>query len=826
MWGVCLLGMLIFSCSDVDTESSTIDKDGKPTLSFNMTRSPQDIINNTEVYLFDHDNVTPANNWQFVQKAVGVTHGTNQLSMNIEAKKWNIALATAETNISSDIISPRRGDARTGLMWETTPVSGALPSMPELRTAYLDAVNVLPNTTNTAGPATLFRNVAWVKVVIDKTRGLDPAGEHKFELNNVPTKLSWDGKLYPSAAAPTVSASPMKGTFTIGAKATEPDLQESDTLYFVVPAHKGSDYLSSVSAIDTVVPRLNFSVDLALAGTTDRYKKVNIDIPRVPRVNHILLVKLSMLTAVEVSADILDWVDVNQNADLNQTELLLDRAEVGLAYRDTLLVNTNASSFTVTKDPAATWLTVTPVGNTVLLEADVNTYVDNSPRSSFITIKANNVEKKVPVTQRPDRGTISVDTKEMFLSPPNPTKSLNVTSVGGNWKIIGSTLKANPSVTTGNKGTSSVSFTRTSTGDEDYFSRVFGDTIVVFKNQITLDTDTVKISNLYIHVDDDVIEINHVEHSDVSGVKVFGGNLKGLNITAKPSWVYGDPDSYYNTSTNELHLRCTLDPEKDERWGSMTLQHKDDPSYVKTVQIVQDIIVEIPEFDYYSVKFTWVNNDVDIRCGFTGNSGTVIVNGDSYTLTVPFDNKYVGYAQGSSVDYNSSVLIKWAGDATGGQGENFFFNAPMINAPAYPGQYGVTPSTPNLLPRKLILSIGATWYTDRVDTSPYIDRRGGEVTCTVAAYHGGGYSQSGTNFNFTGTYVYGENKTYNVYSGYHFDTTKHPQYFEFCTIEYDRKKHTARVRWANPQAPLTRAVASQMNVVPSSVLVEKELEKK
>ena len=66
--------------------------------------------------------------------------------------------------------------------------------------------------------------------------------------------------------------------------------------------------------------------------------------------------------------------------------------------------------YTVEKAPEATWITSVKKldGNAVEITADLDSYVDNHPRTSYITIKANNVTKKIPVTQRPDRGTIKI----------------------------------------------------------------------------------------------------------------------------------------------------------------------------------------------------------------------------------------------------------------------------------------------------------------------------------------------------------------------------------------------------------------------------------
>ena len=110
--------------------------------------------------------------------------------------------------------------------------------------------------------------------------------------------------------------------------------------------------------------------------------------------------------------------------------------------------------------------------------------------------------------------------------------------------------------------------------------------------------------------------------------------------------------------------------------------------------MLQAIIVRIPEFNYFVVQFVWSANDVDVKVGFTGNPTSVVVNGITYnTSSVEwFQNQWVGWSQGGVVNYDNKELLKWGDDATSGQGETAFFNAPVINPAPYPGQHGIDPN--------------------------------------------------------------------------------------------------------------------------------------
>lgn len=114
-----------------------------------------------------------------------------------------------------------------------------------------------------------------------------------------------------------------------------------------------------------------------------------------------------------------------------------------MAFKDTIHVNTNAREYTVEKAPGGhvDYFGEKVGWNAVEITADLDSYVDNHPRTSYITIKANNVTKKIPVTQRPDRGTIKVSVNKLQFSPPHPTASLDVRSVGGNWKLLSQSSK-------------------------------------------------------------------------------------------------------------------------------------------------------------------------------------------------------------------------------------------------------------------------------------------------------------------------------------------------------------------------------------------------
>ena len=769
-----LLLFLAFACTD-DRESPG-GTNGNPSLVFRMTRASADIINNTQVYLFDGDGATAG---QFRQKVPDVTYAADRLTMPVAAGTWDITLVSADGDVNSGLIQPVRGQARSSLkMWETRSAGGSLPSMPELRTAYITGQQVIAGQDNVASEtALLSRNVALVKVVIADAGGLDINGTHTMKLTNVPTTLNWEGGLYPNKNNPTVSAEPMTGTFTIHNNTAMAGHQYSDTLRFIVPAHKGTDYLNALPT-DTTTSHLKLSVDLASEGGT-RFEKTDVVIPRVPRVNGILLVRIFLGGKLDVSTEILNWQDTQLEADLSQTQLYTDKASVGMAFKDTIHVNTNAREYTVEKAPEATWITSVKKldGNAVEITADLDSYVDNHPRTSYITIKANNVTKKIPVTQRPDRGTIKVSEHKLIFCPKvHEKRSVEVKSIGGDWIFLGSSPKATSDIQNGVKGNTTVNFTRTSTIKPDDFDTCYGDGQIVVKNKTTLDTDTISLVNCYIHMDDGVINAvaptgtAQTAVTNSQDVTVFGGS-RNILFDSWESWIHNDLS--WNPSTQVLTMTTDREPSDEARDGSLIFHHADCSDYQVTAKVHQDVIVTIPAFDFFVVKFTWVNNDVDIAVEFSGND--VSGNGNNNSS---YDKYPVGWSFTNSVRYNNQELLRWGGDATGGQVETAFFNAPVLEGDVNS-------------PRKIKLDVYATWYTP--------GRAPDKMTFTMSAYKGGTMVQNGTNFdNQGGETLYQQGHTVMITTTKGKETYATGGYTKVATITYDRIKHSATLNvWAS-----------------------------
>ena len=802
--------LLLGACSADQIDSPSNGETKRLILKFGKGGSDA-LTQNTMLYQF-HDVVK--GNGAYVKKPELTMTGDHSLTFTLGEGRWYFALVSGMTsNVTDHIIEPVYGKKPEECVMfrnDFRDENGGLAQMPEIYTAFIKGVElsgkwVIDDLTNVDHfepdkdynyPAQYTRNLAKVKVIFEKSEYLDVTALQNIEISNVPSTLSWDGTLYPSKYKPEISKTPLKGKIPLmPVEGEDGKMTGAEELSFLIPAHRGTDYASPSTAVDTTTSLLHLNVDL-ICDDGSHVVKRDIELLRAPRMNGVYEVRVSYnKRQLNVSTEIIPWIDENMNADIANRTIVTDKGEVGMAWKDTIRVQCK-DTYTVTKAADATWLTVKDLGgNAYELTANVDTYVDNHPRSSYVSITTGNLEKRIPVTQRPDKGTINVHlqdqptVKEMWLSPPHNQKEVTVTCTGGNWKMLDNLKTASVS---GNAGvTNNVKMTRKPDADiyaED-FANAYGRGPVVFKNMRTLDTDTIFVDNLFIGARDEVIEIAQpTSRNDTitttTDVAVYGG-VKDVVIKSLPSFI-GSSGTFFDKTTGVFTFRSIRHPTGEDQWGDIVLGHKSDPDYTVKLPIDQAILVVIPEFDYFVVKFTWASADVDIKCGFAGNPTSVVYRDKTFNTSAvsQLNNKFVGWHQSSNTSFAGKRVLTWGGDATGGQGETVYFNAREINTYPYPGKKGVATNAKNLIPRTLDLSLAAGWYTGGAS---------GNITCTIYCYLGGTMNQSGTNFNNSGgKTVFQATKTFYIRSGL---TKPSGSYLRFCIITYDRKKHSANIKW-------------------------------
>ena len=772
--GACLVSVfMFFSCARENTDPRTGGNGGEGNnLSLDTRAVPIAVANNARVYMFTGGTSNTLGNYN--HQILNINRTVNDLRMIARAGTWDIALLSAETATDlNNVIAPTVGTAGGAQkMFELAPVGGNLPSAPDLLTTYIDEQVIIADMDNTASTS-FAHNMAKVQLTIVDAKGLvTTANAHTISLGNVPTTLAWDGKLLPSKTNPTVSTTKMTGRVTVSDVAG--GVQESSMLTFLVPAHRGTDFLAT-NPIDTTTSKLTVSVNLPLSGGGN-YLKNDVVIPKVPRSGQILNVRILIQGELTIESNILDWTEIRTDAGLSNTTLQVSKTNVGLSSLDSLIVKTNASSYSVAQDPAGTWFTATQSGERIVINATTSSYT--APRSSWIDITANNVTKRIAINQRPDVGTITAPTS-FWVSPTtgNTTRTITVNSTGP-WTLTApNPATVTTSTTGGNAGTTNITFTRkVHSGVISDYTPYYGNSVFTLRNTQTLETITVTAQNLFL-VSDDVDVPNATGTNvkeNVDKVTCMGGT-GGFSIISPPTWI---TSALINPTTHSITLTAQGEPTGERREGTMTLRHNDDPNYTVTIKVIQDFLITIPPFDFFVIKYTWpvgsttTDSDADIKVQFEGN-------GMSYDGTTNFSNsKWVGFNVTTQM-YGSQTLLRWGSDARGGEGETVFFNAPVIDGDSNS-------------PRFVKLVCYAYWYT-----STSTANRNNPIRTTIFAYEGGAMRQVGTNFvNDGGTMLYTNSRQQRVTATGSSSITNPTKLVE---IIYDRIKHSAQITYTGTE---------------------------
>jgi hypothetical protein len=634
--------LALFSCNGekVAMRSGSDGGDaGKVVFNFSpMTRAQ---IEQTQVYVFK------AADKEYEYRVPGITVSGSQMSMTMRAGTWDMALVNAPQSALGQIVQPT-ADGRTMdrmTMWQTPASGGVLPSMPEIITGHIAAQTVAPDVSNT-GEVTLARNVAMVKVVVREGGGLatGPGSVHKLTVDGVPTTLSWAGGLLPSRTNPAVGRT--GGNFTVFADPSDADNQISDTLTFVMPAHKGS----LTNPADTTTRNLSLSVDFETSGAN--YVQENVVVPVTPKANKILVLELTVSKAkLEVEAQIHPWVEKYTDAEFLQTSIQVNKTSLVLSTTESLMARAS-TSFTVT--PGAPWISASVSGDQITVNGDEPSFT--TERTSYIDIKANNVTKRIPVTQRAGTGTLSTENR-VWVSPTVASRTLAVTSKGA-WKLMSLPGKTTSQIT-GNNGNGTLRLTRKAHSGNSADRSMYGDETITLRNTASLETFDVATSNLYLEAP---AQIN----TNGSGGTSYNDEIVAIGLTGRYTV---KSITYNNTGTGWLQASVGADgrlattaarePNERTRNCTVTIAHADDPNYTADIEVVQDPYYDIiAPFTYLTGKFEWdpYNRDVDIAVLMYDDQGNSILPAGRYL------GYSGGYSNSSPATFRGVNVGKWGGD--------------------------------------------------------------------------------------------------------------------------------------------------------------------
>ncbi|WP_294081113.1 hypothetical protein [Proteiniphilum sp. UBA5384] len=315
-YGIVLLlfAILPYSCGD---SNEGIENPVESAFALQMRGTDAEtFLQNTSIYMFDN-----ASN--FVEKKLNVQKSGTKLTTSVKVGTWNIALLTCDTDILQNTIIPAYGlPMASSPMWETkttvTSEGEFLSQTPdELRYVMLPDVEIEKDVTKKVSTL-LYRNVAKIRVVLKEYGNFDTITESNrsmayAELLDVPTTLAWNGNLYPNGANPDVSTKPMRERFTFDANG------KSDTLNFIVPAHRGDAFTiqdgelkPNPSSTNLSTHKLKLRVSMPLGGAEYYGRSAGgLEIEHVPQPNKIILVNVTFYgkTTLDIKIDVKPWED-------------------------------------------------------------------------------------------------------------------------------------------------------------------------------------------------------------------------------------------------------------------------------------------------------------------------------------------------------------------------------------------------------------------------------------------------------------------------------------------------------------------------------------
>lgn len=749
IWFGCVIFLAALVSCQRDSLSESIGEEKTTNLKMEFEnrdqRAGSDIMNNMRIFTFFSASKL------FGGELLNTEVSGNILTSPIKVGNWDAVLVSAPSGFSvGNVGSSQTAPGATLYQYSPVEASGRSSNAVELMTDYVSLPTVTTGGTISAS-SSLVRNVAKVQIILNEVVGdvnLSSADNRVF-LHHVPSKISYSGNLQPNAVAPDTLASPIYATLAL---IEESGVIKNDTLSFIIPANKGD--LSGT----TSTHKMKLSVQLR-KNDGSLFKGV-VQIPLVAKCNEILRVNLKANAGVEIDASVHPWEVEDYEIEFPQTTLSVDKPIVSMGAEEFVYVN-STDPIDINVLSTASWLTVTKISETELkLQANVDTYTGS--RSTSFYVESELINKLIKVTQEPQAaGGNSIDAEGFWVSPTtgNTVRTIAFNSLN-NWKIVGSSdwqSKFTASATSGTSSTTALTFTRKSTSIvADYTP--YGSTTITFRNLSTLEDVVINAHNLFLESGPAYVGNNPGANSNTHDDILCLGPTGRYTVMSKPTWVTSASQAALNS---DLLLVSQGEETGEERSGTITIRHNDDPSYSVTFNVEQGFFISIPAFHFFVFKYTWDRSDVDIAVQFEDNSAS-------------FDNDAVGWSLGTYVYYNGERLLTWGGDATGGQGETVFFNAPIIDADSS-------------LPRFVTIGAYATWYTSNLAPRP--------VTQTIYAYLNGQMVQSGTNFNNDGgELLYSEGQQVMI------TTTKGVQtyatgYTKVCTVTYDRIKHSARITW-------------------------------
>lgn len=298
LWGMALLSGLSGCSADYYPEGSTESK-GLLKLEARGTSGVSafavDPIEDTRLLISYRGGTYDG---KFSYEIYNIERGVNSLTSQIKTGDWNLTLLSPQG--ATSIHNPVAGQPMAGqLMYEYTPVTDA-GGQSTPASEFLFGKTALPTVVvdqaTTVNSVTMARNVAKIEVFVEKANNIDLGGTQTIELTGVPSKIDWEGRLMPSADSPDTLKASLTGKLQF--QALPGGGFGSNTLAFVIPAHRGTDFLDAGGSLnpsptDVVGRKMWLKVTIQNASGETVLAKAQ-QLPAVALCNQIMRLKLKL----------------------------------------------------------------------------------------------------------------------------------------------------------------------------------------------------------------------------------------------------------------------------------------------------------------------------------------------------------------------------------------------------------------------------------------------------------------------------------------------------------------------------------------------------
>ncbi|MDR1274406.1 MAG: hypothetical protein LBK12_07640 [Odoribacteraceae bacterium] len=246
----------------------------------------------------------------FYGEVLNVSRASNQLKASVREGNWHMLIVAPPAGAT--LVTPRANTpADQSPMYVYRPVTGASGKSEDAAEIFFAGEPVRITSGQVTSLATrLDRNVAMVEVLVRRaSANFNKASNgHRVELLDVPTTISYAGNLLPSKSNPDTLPGGLTARLKLGDSPAGAGLLRSDTVRFIIPAHRGSDFLDARPR-DTTTMKMRVRLDLERTGG-GRFAKT-VEVPVTAKCNKVLRVELNVSDGVAVTTGVLPWNEAN-----------------------------------------------------------------------------------------------------------------------------------------------------------------------------------------------------------------------------------------------------------------------------------------------------------------------------------------------------------------------------------------------------------------------------------------------------------------------------------------------------------------------------------